>query len=83
MKHASGHSLKKLAPLLAFIRKQDLLQEKKPGIFYRKSQAFLHFHEDPAGLFVDIKIGQKFERFPVNNGKEWKQFQTILIDVLQ
>ena len=24
-------------------------------MFYRRSAAFLHFHEDPAGLFADIR----------------------------
>lgn len=40
-------------------------KEKKPGVFYWKSQAFLHFHEDPTGLFVDIRTEDDWERFPV------------------
>ena len=36
-------------------------------MFYRKSQAFLHFHEDPKGLFADLReaMGADFERFDV------------------
>ena len=30
------------------------LIEKKRGVFYRKSRAFLHFHEDPKGMFADL-----------------------------
>ena len=38
------------------------------GVFYIKSRAFLHFHEDPAGFFCDIRLDPSagFERFPVN-----------------
>lgn len=31
---------------------------------------FLHFHEDPAGMFADLKTGDKFERFPANTRVE-------------
>jgi hypothetical protein len=39
------------------------LTEKKPGIFYFRASAFLHFHEDPTGLYADVKLDFKsFER---------------------
>ncbi len=41
--------------------------------FYRKSKAFLHFHEDPAGLFADLRVGADFDRYPVNTKREWKE----------
>ncbi len=44
------------------------LKEKSRGVFYRKSKATLHFHEDPAGLFADMRIADVFVRFPVNTG---------------
>ena len=40
------------------------------GVFYRGGQAFLHFHEDPAGLFADVRLEADFERFRVSNGAE-------------
>ena len=53
--------------LLEALRGFPGLQERKPGIFYLRSAAFLHFHEDPAGVFADVKLDQiKFERLPVN-----------------
>jgi len=55
MKHAGADTLNALEPLLRQIRKHDLLVEKTPGSFYLSSKAFLHFHEDPAGIFVDLK----------------------------
>ena len=66
MKHAGSQSLALLAELLGAIRQRNGLVEKKPGIFYRKSQAFLHFHEDQQGLFIDIR-----------DGKEWLRLSTV------
>ena len=60
--------------LLVQIRAKPGLKERKPGIFYRKSIAFLHFHEDPAGIFADLKIGEKFARYPVNTERERTAF---------
>ena len=66
MKHAGDKTLADLEPLLAQLRAVPGLVERKPGIFYRGSNAFLHFHEDPTGLFADAKIdGRVFERMPV------------------
>ena len=63
MRHASPAALDRLEPLLRELRGCDGLREKKRGTFYRGSSAFLHFHEDPAGLFVDVKLaGAEFTR---------------------
>jgi hypothetical protein len=70
MKHAGLEALTKLERLLAEIRKYPALREKKPGTFYRGAVAFLHFHEDPAGLFADLKVDRAFERSPVNTPAE-------------
>jgi hypothetical protein len=48
------------------------LSRNPRGAFYRKSRAFLHFHEDThsheglGGLFADIRVeGDDFERIDV------------------
>ncbi len=66
MKHASQAALDVLEDLLAELRTLPLI-EKSRGVFYRKSRAFLHFHEDPKGLFADMRDsdGRDFERFDV------------------
>ena len=57
--------------MLDELRKHSMLREPKPGIFYWKSKAFLHFHEDTAGLFADVKLdGGTFTRHPVTTRKE-------------
>jgi len=64
MKHAQAAALDKLEPLLERLRQIVSLKEKSRGVFYLRSKAFLHFHEDPAGLFADIRTedGRDFER---------------------
>lgn len=54
MRHARDADLDRLEDLLAQLRTLPGLTEKKRGVFYRKSRGFLHFHEDPKGLFADI-----------------------------
>ena len=68
MRHARPHALDQLEPLLARLRAIAGLKEKSRGVFYRGAKAFLHFHEDPAGLFADIRAadGRHFDRFQVD-----------------
>lgn len=69
MRHARSEALDALEPLIAGLRALPGLTEKKRGTFYRKSRAFLHFHEDPKGLFADIRDaeGRHFERIDVTH----------------
>ena len=78
MKHASAAALHGLSELLEQIRVKEGIREKSLGVFYRGPKAFLHFHEDPAGLFADLRVGAEFERFPVNTKKEWKALLTAI-----
>lgn len=73
MKHAGARALDTLAPLLAELRAAPGLVEKGRGVFYRKGRAFLHFHEDPKGLFADVRnaSGDDFERFDVTAPQSW------------
>lgn len=68
MKHAGLAALDALEPLLAEIRHLPGLTERSRGVFYTKGRAFLHFHEDPKGLFADIRDadGRDFERIEVS-----------------
>jgi hypothetical protein len=78
MKHAGVVALHGLSELLEQIRAREGIKEKSLGIFYRKSKAFLHFHEDPAGLFADLRIGADFDRYAVNTKKEWNALLTAI-----
>jgi hypothetical protein len=70
MKHATSVALDALEPLLEQLRAVDGLTERKRGVFYRKSRAALHFHEDPAGFFADARLGPAWTRLPVNTAAE-------------
>jgi hypothetical protein len=76
MKHAGDKALDELEPLLVAMRACPSLVEKKRGIFYRKSTAFLHFHEDPDGFFADIKLHGDgvYTRLRVSTAAERKAF---------
>ena len=84
MKHASDRALDSIEPLLCEIRELNGLVERKRGIWYLRSRAFLHFHEDPAGLFADLKVGPEFQRFRVvtarEHGKLLRRVQSLLAD---
>ena len=68
MKHATPAALEALEPLLTDLRALPGLVERTRGIFYKKGRAFLHFHEDPKGLFADIRdeSGADFDRIDVS-----------------
>jgi len=74
MKHAGPAALDQLDDLLARIRARADLREKSRGCFYHGGRGFLHFHEDPEGLFADLKIAGEFERFRVSTRAERAAF---------
>lgn len=75
MKHATAAALDRLEPVLEELRRLDGLKEKSRGVFYRASKAFLHFHEDPAGLFADVRnAGGDFDRYRVETDAERAAF---------
>ncbi|MGG6241069.1 hypothetical protein ACQ4N7_20800 [Nodosilinea sp. AN01ver1] len=72
MKHADSHTLTRLRPLLDQVRQRvPPLKEPKVGTFYLKSAAFLHFHDDPSGLFADLKVQGNWQRYPVNHEADY------------
>lgn len=79
MKHAGPAALDALEPLLARVRALPGLKEKTRGAFYLKSRAFLHFHEDSAGLFADVRLtGDDFTRLRVSEPAEQEELMRRL-----
>jgi hypothetical protein len=70
MKHAGEKALERLEPLLGNLRRIEGLVEKRPGVFYRKNRALLHFHEDDSGLYADLRLDTEFERVRVETTRE-------------
>ena len=78
MKHATSTALDRITPLLEVLRELPGLKEKSRGVFYRKSSAFLHFHEDPAGLFADLRqTDGEFVRYRIETLDEQNAFATL------
>ena len=80
MKHAGADALDRLEPLLARLRRLAGLKERSRGTFYRGARAFLHFHEDPDGLFADLRAadGVDFDRFRVDSPAEQDAFLDLV-----
>jgi hypothetical protein len=78
MKHAGAAAFEALSDLLDRLRSRTALTERRPGIFYVRGKAFLHFHEDPAGLFADLRVGSDWRRFPVNSPDEQARLLAVI-----
>jgi hypothetical protein len=70
MKHAGPATLDRIATLLEDLRARSALRETRPGCFSLKSRAFLHFHDDPSGVFADVRLADDFVRMPVTSRSE-------------
>jgi len=81
MKHAGAAALDQLEPLLARLRQIASLKERTRGVFYLGSKAFLHFHEDPAGLFADIRAAdaRDFDRFQIDTPDAQEKLAQIAV----
>jgi hypothetical protein len=78
MKHAGTVAFGALRDLLQSLRTRTALVERRPGICYVSGKAFLHFHEDPAGLFADLRLGSDWQRFPVNSPGERAELLAVI-----
>jgi hypothetical protein len=78
VKHVSVAGLDELDSLLHELRGVDGLTEKKRGVFYRRSRAFLHFHEDQDDLYADVRVDGSFERFRVTTSAERKRLLSLV-----
>lgn len=65
MAHASDVTLDVLEPLLEQVRQWPQLNEKKRGVFYYKSAAFLHFHEYGERIEADLKQHGDWQSYSV------------------
>lgn len=76
MRHATPEALERIENLLEQLRAVDGLVERRPGLFSRRSRAFLHFHEDGPATFADVRLDptDDFVRFRVTTAKEQATF---------
>ena len=78
MRHARAEALGRLEPLLADLRGIPGMVENSRGVFYRRGKAFLHFHEDPKGLFADLRNAEgDFDRLDVTAEAAWPRLVAL------
>ncbi len=70
MKHATHATLEQLASLLERLSAVVGLVQRSRGVYYFKSKAFLHFHEDPAGIFADVNVAGEWKRVRVGSPQD-------------
>jgi hypothetical protein len=84
VKHAGATTLERISPLLEPLRADGRLVERTPGCFYRKSKAFLHFHEHGEQVFADARLDDTgFTRFDVSERAAQLQLLADLRRLLQ
>jgi len=84
MKHAGPTTLAALDSLLRHVREHPSLIERTPGSFYRKSNAYLHFHEDPSGIYADVKLnGTGFTRVRATTPQEQAHLLSLIVESLK
>jgi hypothetical protein len=81
VRHARAQALDELEPFLERLRAIPGFVEKNRGVFYVRSKAFLHFHEDPSGLHADVRLGPEFSRFRVETDEERDELLTRIQEV--
>jgi hypothetical protein len=75
VKHAGPETFDLLEDLLGELREVPELTERKTGVFYRGSRAFLHFHDDLTGPYADVRLSNDsdFLRVRVRTAAEKKR----------
>lgn len=82
--HATESTLLRYPSLLTTLRSMDGLSEQRPGRFYRKAEAFLHFHEDSSGLYCDLRTDSdgEFVRMHVESSTQQAQLLELVTRAL-
>jgi len=70
VKHAGPAALDRLDFVLSQVRKMETLRERKRGSFDSRFGVTLHFHEDPTGLYADLRSAGKTKRHRVTTVSE-------------
>jgi hypothetical protein len=75
MAHATPEQLSSFTALLRQLRDIKGLTEKRPGIYYYRATAFLHFHNTDDVIDADMKRvpGSGFDRFKVDTPEQQRK----------
>jgi hypothetical protein len=80
MARAKKATLQQLEPWLDEVRALgiDGLVEKANGAFYRKRVGILHFHEDEAGVYADVKVSGEWQRVQIDRAPGKRRVISLL-----
>jgi hypothetical protein len=70
MRRAGAATLARIAALLEALRRHPALREGQAGHFFLGACEVLHFHDDPAGVFADLRLAGGFVRLPATSPAE-------------
>jgi hypothetical protein len=71
-------TIDRIAPLLKMLRAYPALREVRPSAFHLNGRDFLHFHDEPEGIFADVRLTTGFVRMPVSSRSEqWELLERI------
>jgi hypothetical protein len=59
-----------ITPLLEVLRAYPELHEVRPTAFHLHDRDFIHFHDEPAGIFADVRLAKGRVRLPVSTHAE-------------
>ncbi len=84
MRHITPARLGTIEELLGRLRAVDGLVERSPGVFYVRSRAFLHFHEDGDEVYADVRLaGDGFDRRRVTTRREQQRLVAAIRRVMR
>lgn len=59
-----------LQPLLEVLRAHPALREVRPTAFHFDNRDFVHFHDEPEGIFADVRLRKGVVRMPASSSSE-------------
>src|SRR5262245_4813537 len=71
-----------IEPLLAVLREYSALSEIRPAAFHLNGRDFIHFHEEPDGIFADVRLSKGRIRMPVSTQQEQTELLERIEDTL-
>jgi hypothetical protein len=76
-------TLEILAPLLNFLRGHEVLEETHESKFLLRGKDFVHFHDDPDGLWADAKLSKGRIRVSVATPAEQGELMDMIAEKLE
>jgi hypothetical protein len=76
-------TLEKLLPLLNFLRSYEVLEETGENKFLLGGRDFIHFHDDPDGLWADAKLSKGRIRVSVAGASEQGELMEMIASKLE